>query len=93
MKRPTLDWPREKIQEELLKDIVGLQVEFADRAWIHELIPLLREIHDMAGEAQADAEQLADLKRRVNVVLGKHKLKGFDPYLWMIASLENRNDT
>lgn len=93
MKRPTLDWSREKIQQELLKDIAGLQVEFADQAWIHELIPLLREMHEMASEKQTDTKRLADLKSRVASVLRKHKLKGLDPYLWMLDCLGDTNDT
>ena len=52
MSRLTLKWSREKVQQELAKDIAGLQVEFADQAWMHELLPLLRDMHEMAGETQ-----------------------------------------
>lgn len=93
MKRPTLNWSREKIQQQLLTDIAGLQVEFADQAWIHELIPLLREMHNIAREVQADTERLADLESRVGAVLREHRLKGLDSYLWMLDCLTDTNDT
>jgi hypothetical protein len=88
--RPSLNWPREEIQQVLLEDIAGLQVEFAGQVWIDELIPLLREMREMASEVQPDAERLADLKGRVHDVLRKHRLKGFEPYLWMIDCLGDR---
>jgi hypothetical protein len=84
MPRLTLNWSREKVQQQLAKDIAGLQVEFANHAWAHELLPLLKETHEIAGEAQADTAKLADLRHRVELVLRKHELKAFEGYLWMI---------
>jgi hypothetical protein len=92
--RRTLNWSREKVQDQLLKDITSLQVEFPDKAWMHELVPLLREMHEIAGETQPSAGRLRDLKSRVEAVLRQHKLKGFAPYLWIIEDcLEKQNDT
>jgi hypothetical protein len=92
MPRSLPKWPREKIQQELQKDIAGLPVEFADQAWAHELIPLLREMHDLAVEPHPEAEHLADLKSRVTAVLRKHRVKGLDGCLWMIDCLGDTND-
>ena len=92
MPRTLPKWPREKIQQELQKDIAGLPVEFSDKAWAHELIPLLREMHGLAAESRTDAERLADLKSRVTAVLRKHRVKGLDGYLWMIDCLGDTNE-
>jgi hypothetical protein len=92
MPRALPKWPREKIQQELLKDIAELSVQFADQAWAHEFIPLLRELHSYASEPHPESERLADLKGRVTAVLRKHRVKGLDGYLWMIDSLGDTND-
>jgi hypothetical protein len=91
MPRTIPKWPREKIQQELQRDIAGLPVEFADQAWAQELIPLLRELHDLAAEPHPRAERLAGLKGRVTAVLRKHRVKGMDGYLWMIDCLGDTN--
>ena len=94
MSRLTLNWSRETVQQELLKDIANLQVEFGGKAWMLELVPLLREMHERAGEVHPNTVRLADLKRRVEAVLRRHKLKALEPYLWMIEDcLEKQNDT
>jgi hypothetical protein len=90
MPREIPKWPREKIQQELLKDIA--EMDLVDQAWIHELIPLLREFYDLAGEPHADAQRLASLRNRVSLVLRKHRLKGLDGYLWMIDCLRETRD-
>jgi len=89
MAHPLPKWTREQIQQETLSEIEGLRKDFPDQAWVHELIPLLRELHALASQAQADQKLVVDLENRAASVLRKHKLKGLDPILWMIASLKD----
>jgi hypothetical protein len=89
MARPFPQFTREAILRHTQDDIAGLERDFANKAWMHEMIPLLRELHSLVEQPQVDQKLLADLETRSATVLRKHRLKGFDPILWMIASLRD----
>jgi hypothetical protein len=89
MARPLPKFTREAIQKHTLDDIAGLERDFADAAWKDEVILLLKELHALASQPQAEQSVVTDLESRAAAVLRKHRLKGFDPILWMIASLRD----
>jgi len=92
MSQPTINHSLEEIQDGILRKIAWLEDVIAKHPrwdWPPPVLVLACECQTLAAAQPLDAVRIRNFTSRLRQHIIRHRLKGFEPFIWYAEALEH----